>query len=241
MHAPELARLGAQIAVQGNEAIVTGVEQLYGAPVMATDLARLGQPCRRRPGRGRRNHRQPRLSPGPRLRRPRSQARRLRRASRAAKRRRGGVSAQAEIDGRGRRRSRYPRGRRAGRARAHRRHRLRPRSAPLHRMMQPLPLGERGRRGPVRARARGVVVRERAWREEPQSAPGCARRAGVAALHRLHARRRSAGRRGAHRARGRRRNRARRRMPRRGAGGHGRSLAARRAGPITRRREATAP
>ena len=38
MHAPELARLGAHIAVQGNEAIVTGVEKLYGAPVMATDL-----------------------------------------------------------------------------------------------------------------------------------------------------------------------------------------------------------
>ncbi|MGE0595263.1 MAG: UDP-N-acetylglucosamine 1-carboxyvinyltransferase [Hyphomonadaceae bacterium] len=38
MHAPELARLGAQIAVQGNEAVVTGVERLLGAPVMATDL-----------------------------------------------------------------------------------------------------------------------------------------------------------------------------------------------------------
>lgn len=38
MHAPELARLGAQIAVQGNEAVVTGVERLVGAPVMATDL-----------------------------------------------------------------------------------------------------------------------------------------------------------------------------------------------------------
>lgn len=38
MHAPELARLGAQIAVQGNEAIVTGVDRLVGAPVMATDL-----------------------------------------------------------------------------------------------------------------------------------------------------------------------------------------------------------
>ncbi|MEJ0061189.1 MAG: UDP-N-acetylglucosamine 1-carboxyvinyltransferase [Terricaulis sp.] len=38
MHAPELARLGAQIAVQGNEAIVTGVPKLIGAPVMATDL-----------------------------------------------------------------------------------------------------------------------------------------------------------------------------------------------------------
>jgi UDP-N-acetylglucosamine 1-carboxyvinyltransferase len=38
MHAPELTRLGAQIAVQGNEAVVTGVERLVGAPVMATDL-----------------------------------------------------------------------------------------------------------------------------------------------------------------------------------------------------------
>ncbi|HYD86848.1 MAG TPA: UDP-N-acetylglucosamine 1-carboxyvinyltransferase [Vitreimonas sp.] len=38
MHAPELARLGAQIAVHGNEAVVTGVEALKGAPVMATDL-----------------------------------------------------------------------------------------------------------------------------------------------------------------------------------------------------------
>jgi UDP-N-acetylglucosamine 1-carboxyvinyltransferase len=38
MHAPELARLGAQIAVQGNEAVVTGVPKLFGAPVMATDL-----------------------------------------------------------------------------------------------------------------------------------------------------------------------------------------------------------
>ncbi|HRP09599.1 MAG TPA: UDP-N-acetylglucosamine 1-carboxyvinyltransferase [Terricaulis sp.] len=38
MHAPELARLGAQIAVHGNEALVSGVERLIGAPVMATDL-----------------------------------------------------------------------------------------------------------------------------------------------------------------------------------------------------------
>ncbi|WP_135210516.1 UDP-N-acetylglucosamine 1-carboxyvinyltransferase [Vitreimonas flagellata] len=38
MHAPELARLGAQIAVHGNEAVVTGVDRLIGAPVMATDL-----------------------------------------------------------------------------------------------------------------------------------------------------------------------------------------------------------
>jgi UDP-N-acetylglucosamine 1-carboxyvinyltransferase len=38
MHAPELARLGAQISVSGNEAVVTGVPHLVGAPVMATDL-----------------------------------------------------------------------------------------------------------------------------------------------------------------------------------------------------------
>jgi UDP-N-acetylglucosamine 1-carboxyvinyltransferase len=38
MHAPELNRLGADITVRGNEAIVHGVANLRGAPVMATDL-----------------------------------------------------------------------------------------------------------------------------------------------------------------------------------------------------------
>ncbi|WP_397542727.1 UDP-N-acetylglucosamine 1-carboxyvinyltransferase [Roseovarius salis] len=38
MHAPELVRMGARIDVQGGTATVTGVEQLKGAPVMATDL-----------------------------------------------------------------------------------------------------------------------------------------------------------------------------------------------------------
>ena len=38
MHAPELARLGADIAVHAGEAVVHGVEGLKGAPVMATDL-----------------------------------------------------------------------------------------------------------------------------------------------------------------------------------------------------------
>ncbi len=38
MHAPELARLGADISVHGGEARVRGVEQLFGAPVMATAL-----------------------------------------------------------------------------------------------------------------------------------------------------------------------------------------------------------
>lgn len=38
MHAPELSRLGADIAVRGQEAVINGVSQLYGAEVMATDL-----------------------------------------------------------------------------------------------------------------------------------------------------------------------------------------------------------
>jgi UDP-N-acetylglucosamine 1-carboxyvinyltransferase len=38
MHAPELMRMGAKIDLRGNEAIVTGVSELRGAPVMATDL-----------------------------------------------------------------------------------------------------------------------------------------------------------------------------------------------------------
>ena len=38
MHAPELIRMGADITVTGGTATVKGVEQLKGAPVMATDL-----------------------------------------------------------------------------------------------------------------------------------------------------------------------------------------------------------
>jgi UDP-N-acetylglucosamine 1-carboxyvinyltransferase len=38
MHAQELQRLGADIAIQGNTAVVRGVERLQGASVMATDL-----------------------------------------------------------------------------------------------------------------------------------------------------------------------------------------------------------
>jgi UDP-N-acetylglucosamine 1-carboxyvinyltransferase len=38
MHAQELQRMGADIRIEGNTAIVTGVPGLYGAPVMATDL-----------------------------------------------------------------------------------------------------------------------------------------------------------------------------------------------------------
>ena len=38
MHVPELALMGADITVQGNSAIVRGVDGLTGAEVMATDL-----------------------------------------------------------------------------------------------------------------------------------------------------------------------------------------------------------
>lgn len=38
MHVPELARMGADIQVHGRTAVVRGVEELTGAPVMATDL-----------------------------------------------------------------------------------------------------------------------------------------------------------------------------------------------------------
>jgi len=38
MHVPELVRMGANITVQGNSAIVRGVKRLHGAPVTATDL-----------------------------------------------------------------------------------------------------------------------------------------------------------------------------------------------------------
>ena len=38
MHVQELQRMGAQIELQGNTAIIIGTEKLQGAPVMATDL-----------------------------------------------------------------------------------------------------------------------------------------------------------------------------------------------------------
>lgn len=38
MHVPELARMGANITIQGPSALVKGVSSLNGAPVMATDL-----------------------------------------------------------------------------------------------------------------------------------------------------------------------------------------------------------
>jgi UDP-N-acetylglucosamine 1-carboxyvinyltransferase len=38
MHVPELCRMGADITIRGNSAIIRGVEKLKGAEVMATDL-----------------------------------------------------------------------------------------------------------------------------------------------------------------------------------------------------------
>jgi UDP-N-acetylglucosamine 1-carboxyvinyltransferase len=38
MHVPELGRMGADIDVRGRSAVVRGVDRLFGAPVMATDL-----------------------------------------------------------------------------------------------------------------------------------------------------------------------------------------------------------
>jgi UDP-N-acetylglucosamine 1-carboxyvinyltransferase len=38
MHVPELQRMGANITVHGNTALVRGVKKLKGAEVMATDL-----------------------------------------------------------------------------------------------------------------------------------------------------------------------------------------------------------
>jgi UDP-N-acetylglucosamine 1-carboxyvinyltransferase len=38
MHVLELQRMGAHIRLEGNTAVIQGVERLNGAPVMATDL-----------------------------------------------------------------------------------------------------------------------------------------------------------------------------------------------------------
>ncbi len=38
MHVAELKRMGAQVQIEGNSAIIQGVEKLFAAPVMASDL-----------------------------------------------------------------------------------------------------------------------------------------------------------------------------------------------------------
>ena len=79
MHVQELARFGARISLDGETATIDGTARLRGAPVMATDLRAsvslvIAGPC----GRGR-NHGQPDLSSGPRLRAARGKALGLRR------------------------------------------------------------------------------------------------------------------------------------------------------------------
>jgi UDP-N-acetylglucosamine 1-carboxyvinyltransferase len=51
MHVQELQRLGADIRVEGNTAIIRGVPQLTGAPIMATDLRASRVSGAGRPGR----------------------------------------------------------------------------------------------------------------------------------------------------------------------------------------------
>ncbi len=75
MHVQELQRLGADLAIDGRTVRVRGVPKLSGAPVMASDSARLGGP---RAGRapGARHHRgAARLPPRPRLPAARGEAR----------------------------------------------------------------------------------------------------------------------------------------------------------------------
>ena len=38
MHVQEIARMGGNIALKGNTAVIEGIKKLKGAPVMATDL-----------------------------------------------------------------------------------------------------------------------------------------------------------------------------------------------------------
>ena len=99
MHVQELARLGARIQLDGERATIEGVERLKGAPVMATDLRASVSLVIAGARRRRRDHRQPRLSPRPRLRAAGRQARPLRRRDRAAV----GVTGSAVIRRRSRR------------------------------------------------------------------------------------------------------------------------------------------
>ena len=84
MHVQELARLGARIELKGDTALVTGVNGLLGAQVMATDLrASVSLIIAGLAAQGRDDDR-PGLSSRPRLRAHRGQARPMRRPYRAA-------------------------------------------------------------------------------------------------------------------------------------------------------------
>ena len=84
MHVPELARMGANVTIHHESALVRGVPKLRGAEVMATDLrASVSLAIAGLAAEGE-TEVQPRLSPRPRLRAARGEARRLRRRHRAA-------------------------------------------------------------------------------------------------------------------------------------------------------------
>ena len=84
MHVQELARLGADIQLNGDTAEIRGVEKLTGAPVMATDLRASVSLVIAGAGGRRRDHAASRLSSRPRLRVARAEAQGLRRGYRAA-------------------------------------------------------------------------------------------------------------------------------------------------------------
>ena len=83
MHVPELARMGARINVHGASALVRGVKELKGAPVMATDLRASVSLVLAAPRRQGADRDQPHLPSRPRLRAARGEARRRRCPDRA--------------------------------------------------------------------------------------------------------------------------------------------------------------
>ena len=113
MHVPELSRMGANITIHHASALVRGVPKLRGAAVMATDLrASVSLVIAGLAAEGE-TMVQPRLSPRPRLRAARGEARRLRRRHRAAE---GADERPLKLLGAGRRRSRRHLGGGPGRA-----------------------------------------------------------------------------------------------------------------------------
>ena len=84
MHVPELARMGANVTIHHESALVRGVPQAARRRSDGDRPARLGVARHRRPRRRRRHDAASRLSPRPRLRAAGGEARRLRRRYRAA-------------------------------------------------------------------------------------------------------------------------------------------------------------
>ena len=115
MHVPELSRMGANVTIHHDSALVRGVPKLRGAEVMATDLrASVSLAIAALAAEGDTVD-EPRLSPRPRLRAAGGEARRLRRRYRAAE----GLipmDDKLKLIGARRRRSRRHLGGRAGRA-----------------------------------------------------------------------------------------------------------------------------